>query len=369
MNLMHSCSVFCLTTERLYPVTLGFSLDDVKLMWLRVLLTDEASYHCNVGLMQACNEIFSGDGNSSLKALHHLSQTLTRVQRRLGSDDALSDSSIALVVSLISQEQIRNQLCAAEIHAKGLEKMIQLRGGLGSLEGNMPLVLSICKADIMLSLQHGKSTMYFRDRMAEVRNLLISKGLRLDYPLTSQPARYNQLYPSLQGIFSDVISFCRLLNAKTHNLVIDFLTFEEVLVSICYRLLNFRSLNESRKYSDVQNIYHVGLIVFMMTTFLQFNRHRIMNHRLLSLCLRDVMDTELHRDEDDLTLWFMIIGGIWISDGAEGGWINQRIQKMAVRRRINTWDEARRSVCMFPWVHALHDQPGCKLWSLVQNSH
>jgi hypothetical protein len=95
--------------------------------------------------MQACNELFSCDGNSSVKALYHLSRTLVRVQARVASDEALSDSSIALVVSLISQEQIRNQLDAAEIHAKGLEKIVQLRGGLGSLEGNVPLLLGICK--------------------------------------------------------------------------------------------------------------------------------------------------------------------------------------------------------------------------------
>jgi hypothetical protein len=163
-NLTHSSSVFTSTAKRLYPVNLGFSLDEVKLMWVRILFTDNASeladthlraetlsnivylaYHCNVGLMQVCNEIFSGDGNGSVKVLHHLSRTLIRVQTRLASDDALSDSSIALVVSLISQEQISDQLDAAEIHAKGLEKMVQLRGGLGSLEGNVPLVLGICK--------------------------------------------------------------------------------------------------------------------------------------------------------------------------------------------------------------------------------
>lgn len=134
-------------------------------MWVRMLFTDNASeladthlraetlnniivflaYHCNVGLMQACNEIFSGDGNGSVKVLHHLSRTLVRVQTRLASDDALSDSSIALVLSLISQEQISNRIDAAEIHAKGLEKMVQLRGGIDSLEGNVPLVLGICK--------------------------------------------------------------------------------------------------------------------------------------------------------------------------------------------------------------------------------
>lgn len=95
--------------------------------------------------MQACNEIFLANGNSSAKALYHLSQTLAYVQKRLQGADALSDSSIALVVSLIEQEQIRGEPLAAEIHAQGLQRMVQLRRGLSQLEENVPLLLRICK--------------------------------------------------------------------------------------------------------------------------------------------------------------------------------------------------------------------------------
>lgn len=219
----------------------------------------------------------------------------------------------------------------------------------------------------MLSLQHGKSTMFFRNCMTEVRKTLLSKGCQLDHPLTSPPARYN-LSICLQDIFSDVMSFCSLLNTGTSTLVLDFLSFEEVLMSVFYRLLNFRSLNESRKCSDLQAIYHVGLIVFMMTTFLQFNRHKIMNHRLLSLCIRDVLDSEIHGGDDDLTFWFMIVGGIWASDDIKGDWLHQRIRGMAVRRRIDSWNEARQILCMFPWANALHDKPGYKLWNKMQKA-
>ena len=95
--------------------------------------------------MEACNEIFLGDGDSSPKALYHLAQTFSQVKTRLESDDALSDSTIAIVVSLVNQEQIRREYSVAEIHVKGLAKMVQLRGGLGALEDNLPLMLKICK--------------------------------------------------------------------------------------------------------------------------------------------------------------------------------------------------------------------------------
>lgn len=95
--------------------------------------------------MQASNEIFHCHGESSQKAMYHLSQTFTQVNKRLQSEDALSDSTIAIVMSLINQEQIRQHLSAAMVHVKGLEKMIELRGGLNQLGENLPLVLKICK--------------------------------------------------------------------------------------------------------------------------------------------------------------------------------------------------------------------------------
>lgn len=95
--------------------------------------------------MQACNELFKSNGHSSTKALYYLSQTFNRVQEKLRSSDALSDSSIALILSLIMQEQIRNQHATAEIHARGLERIVQLRGGLDGLEGNRDLLLRVCK--------------------------------------------------------------------------------------------------------------------------------------------------------------------------------------------------------------------------------
>jgi hypothetical protein len=154
--------VFIYTSDRIYLVKLGVSIHHAKLRWMQVLFENEASkyinslqsfleltnliaFQCSLALMQASNEIFHCDGGSSPKALYHLLQTFALVKKRLEGDDALSDSTIAIVMSLINQEQIRQQYSAAAVHVKGLEKMIELRGGLSQLEGNTALVLKICK--------------------------------------------------------------------------------------------------------------------------------------------------------------------------------------------------------------------------------
>lgn len=96
--------------------------------------------------MQACNEIFLGPGPDSPKALHHLAETLFHVNARLQGEDALSDSTLAIVVSLINQEQIRNEHSGARVHIDGVRRIVALRGGLDELgTGNLPLMLKICK--------------------------------------------------------------------------------------------------------------------------------------------------------------------------------------------------------------------------------
>jgi hypothetical protein len=43
------------------------------------------------------------------------------------------------------QEQIRQQSYAVQIHADGLRKMVELRGGLSQLEGDIGLAIKVCK--------------------------------------------------------------------------------------------------------------------------------------------------------------------------------------------------------------------------------
>ncbi|KAB8268312.1 hypothetical protein BDV30DRAFT_17796 [Aspergillus minisclerotigenes] len=356
---------FDLTTERLYPISLGFSLCEVKLLWLRLVFTDEAAYHCNLSLMQACNEIYLGNETSS-RALYHLSQTLTQIQRRLDSCDALSESTMGLIISLIMQEQIRSQGAAAEVHARGLQKMVELRGGLSDLERNLTLVLKVCKTDIMLSLQYGRPTMFFRDHMAEVWNKIASDGHRLDHaPVTP----WNGLQPRLNDIFSDIMIFCYLLNCKPRQPILDLLGFEETFVSICYRLLRFLPMQDFPCRVDMQTVCHLGLLMFTMTTFFQVGQKQIIDFKALSLRFQNFLNSDPCELEDSMSLWLLTLGGIWCSKDINNGLVASRIRLLAEQQGIDSWSELRGCLGKFPWIHALHDEPAHRLWDQVQRSH
>lgn len=95
--------------------------------------------------MQACNQVFLHNGQTSVEAMHSMSKTLSLLNQRLTSPQALHDSTISLILALIHQELFRQQHADAQVHAKGVDQMIELRGGLEKLEANHFLVLKICK--------------------------------------------------------------------------------------------------------------------------------------------------------------------------------------------------------------------------------
>lgn len=81
----------------------------------------------------------------SPNASYHLGQAVSLVNQRLGTAEALSDSSLVVVNFLIVQELLRESRSKAEIHLRGLQKMIELRGGLSQLGRDSGLALKICK--------------------------------------------------------------------------------------------------------------------------------------------------------------------------------------------------------------------------------
>jgi hypothetical protein len=81
----------------------------------------------------------------SLEAVHHLGKAVGLINQKLDTVEALSNSSISVVNFLIIREMFRDEQYSAEIHLKGLQKMVRLRGGLSRLEDDRTLVLKISK--------------------------------------------------------------------------------------------------------------------------------------------------------------------------------------------------------------------------------
>jgi hypothetical protein len=216
----------------------------------------------------------------------------------------------------------------------------------------------------MFAFQQGGPTSFFRDRMHLVRASLWAHDVRLDLnsSLCSNPKDW--LDPRLYDVFLDVMSICSVFNQSGSESV-DYIIFLEALISLCYRLLKFRSMSDASMLCDEQSAYHIGLTIFMMTTFLQYDRRRLINYSLVPVCLEKVVQYESRMHGDDFYLWLLTIGGIWISDEPNNMWLAPRLRTMAQRLGLDSWEEAQVLIRQFPWITGLHDQPGRELWNRV----
>lgn len=72
-----------------------------------------------------------------LQAMHHRSRTYRLVNQKLSSQNALTDLTIAAIVSMAQYEHHQNQYQQGLIHVQGLRRIAQLQGGvLQFLENN-----------------------------------------------------------------------------------------------------------------------------------------------------------------------------------------------------------------------------------------
>ncbi|PYH91363.1 hypothetical protein BO71DRAFT_51560 [Aspergillus ellipticus CBS 707.79] len=355
--------------QKMYPAQLGFSVYEGKALWLNYMFADEAAAHCSIALMETCNAFFFSEGNTSTKALYHLSQTFVLVNKRLQSNEALSDSTLGVILMLIFQEQLRKAKIDSKVHYEGLRRMIDLRGGLNKLEGNWPLVMKICKTDITYALQCGEPLLFFRDHMSDVYDTLAAKGFILDRGPTASSIRPNGLNPYLREILIDVTCVANLINSfPIHRMEghINIRTFLEILVSVLSRLIHFCPLKAPKPERRVDAAYHIGLTVFMMTLFLQFDHRRILDYESVSLRLKDVVEDELEDYDAELATWLMFIGGIWTSGDVDREWLIFRIARVVNQLGMKRWEEVRDLVKKFPWINALHDELGLGQWGLVE---
>lgn len=211
----------------------------------------------------------------------------------------------------------------------------------------------------MLALQDGCAPKYFRDSLADAEKILSTRGLYFKRALFSKPACCKTVGSSLGDVYVDVMALCHLLNHDIKPRSIDLLTYQEIILSIFYRLLRFRSLNDARDSFDKQTITHVGLVLFVMTIFLHHGTRSIIDFQLASSYLEVILNNDDSDQDDDVVLWALLIGGIWT---ANAGWIIERAKITVQRTEISTWSDVQNRIQGLPWINVLHNKPGEEFW-------
>jgi hypothetical protein len=137
-------------------------LQGCRTAWIQYLLQDEAccssvhcsrstlslliytlDFHCNVAISLVMEDFAQSYSDISREALYCISNTYHLVTERLSSNGALSDPTLAVVTALVHYECLSGHFQRGRIHFNGLQKLVQLRGGITKLQSNPDITYKI----------------------------------------------------------------------------------------------------------------------------------------------------------------------------------------------------------------------------------
>ena len=132
----------------MFPLEKYINFEDKSGTRLEPLANDAAYLHALITATQAYTEFLSGgkvNGTSNLISVH-LGRTARILRERLscvGEQLKLSETTMLVVLILCSFARMRGEFRAARQHLEGLRRMIQLRGGVGTLLHNPKLLIDV----------------------------------------------------------------------------------------------------------------------------------------------------------------------------------------------------------------------------------
>jgi len=96
-------------------------------------------------MSEVCVDSLLGRNETSPQALLHLSNTYRCIKQNLEKHGTPPDSTIAAVMSMAVHEDLRGQPSRSKVHVDALERMVELRGGIGWFRDHQMLLQKICR--------------------------------------------------------------------------------------------------------------------------------------------------------------------------------------------------------------------------------
>lgn len=129
-----------------YPYEICLDVHPIERGWFPYMISDACCLHSMMFLVHA---FVDGSLLSHLASFHY-AQTLRLLQAQLNRFDEISDATIMVVISLASAAEAVEDFKALENHMSGLEKMLEVRGGVRVLNTNNNIQVKVCRYDFRL---------------------------------------------------------------------------------------------------------------------------------------------------------------------------------------------------------------------------
>ncbi|KAI9155315.1 hypothetical protein HJFPF1_07897 [Paramyrothecium foliicola] len=339
----------------LYPPDICHDSKLQDMIWFVYFFGNEASI-----------EFTHGRRNSSSR---HLVQALRLTNENLSGPQALSDTTIACVVSLCYISMICEDPPQTKIHFNGLVRMIQARGGLLHLHSDEFLAPKAQHIDIVLALQLGCSPCL--DQMTKplgaIHPLFTDRSLIVSSPLPDAVRNSNR---EVYQAAIDVLKMSYIFNSRTSTTKLTPDEFSQILITIRYHLLGINILGGNKLRDPVANVVHLGLSAFMTMFGTHFGHQGKVPLTLFFNVMRSALEDQRLRDSLDLGthLWLLVITGISIASPEGHIWLAHHIRTVTARLGRSDWHFAQQILSLHPWVGCLHDKVASQLWDSIFGS-
>ncbi|KAL4924095.1 uncharacterized protein BDV17DRAFT_301291 [Aspergillus undulatus] len=346
-------------TSAMYPIELFLDYDVTTCDWANWLFTDTVYLQCSLFMASTMHDL-TLNKSISTKTYSNLRETIIALNKRLSTSDqevALSDSTLAVVITLTMFCCMISDHGGARAHAKGLKMMVKLRGGMQGVMRNRKLYLKLGRVDLIYALNTGSQGLlctYPVPFTPAFHNLNIL-GQSNDIELFRRASIYDTIDPRILSIFREMQHYTALVNAAhatgQRRRIEEFHT---AISSFQYRLLQLQGSVQDK----VSECLRLALLAFLITTF-QFPGMRA-RYPYLADCLRQACRAlaslgAMTQGSTEITKWILIVGGISVHDIQTEDWMREMWK---AHSDDAGWETVRAGLKHILWVDTFQDRIG-----------
>jgi hypothetical protein len=218
------------------------------------------------------------------------------------------------------------------------------------------------RADLCIALCFGCKPIFFQDGLSW-DPYIATRGLirRRRLVVVDQVSKFIQtLDERVANVMKDLHEFSLIANvAYQTERKIDPSTFNEIMVSIMYRLLHL-----TFEIEPVNEVIRVGMITFATTIFLQWNISSQRYEYMVNLFRGALLKARASAIDlpPPIQLWLLFTWGLFTGTKFDGDWYTSWLCEVIELVQVRTWDEARKVLKSVVWIDFLHDPHGKRIF-------
>ncbi|KAI0545266.1 hypothetical protein F4679DRAFT_482620 [Xylaria curta] len=346
-------------------------------MWYQLTFYNEAYFHCTIAMASACAAFLTEDSYHSPLALYHMSQAYRLINQKLSSDEALSDSTMAVVASINIYDRLYGDPKKAMVHLNGVTRMVALKGGVRELaKRNFIIAEKVFRSDIELALHCGSKPKFSSEDVP--RHLILMNSWdrleprRLEEAELLESVLHQSVCVDLRQVVLDFLRLSHILNQANHgHNKLDPAAYQSTLVYVGYQLLEMKGPGHNSKIdTNFDILVRLAMIGFHNTFCFGLGRKLIIFPPLMEQFTSVAQSIyETNRARQMVVFWALLMGKISSLTTGDETWLVGNLKILASDLGLRTWPEVSNALQAFPWVKATHELQGERFWNrtLVQD--